>query len=204
MENKKLREIFEHFTEMSDKIIEDKNRGGIMPVCIIIQEDKADVIGFPFGSYEEKRMAREFLFKAILNQKTKAYILIQDAKMTCVQKSDLGKGGEVKDVVMRSLYSPNFKIKEFAIYNEDERKIISKEKIFDSEEKDGMVDKEKPLKMVDEWDLWGLCWDKEDNPQYKEVQEWYEKWKRDNADKFSGLNEDGSPKSAGEKNDKAK
>ena len=154
MENKELRSIFEEFCKMNDTIIEDKDRNGIMPVCIIIQEDKADIIGFQFGNYEEKRMAREFLFKTILNQKTKGYVLMQDAKMTCVNKSDLGKGGEVKDVVMRSLFSPNLRIKECIIYDDKEKKILERQKITDSEKKDGMMDDGTAVAMVDEWDLY--------------------------------------------------
>jgi hypothetical protein len=178
---------------MNDKIIEDKSRNGIIPICAIIEEDKVSIIGFPFGNYEEKRMAREFLFKTILNKKTKGYILMQDAKMTCVDKSKLGDG-EVKDVVMRSLFSPNFKIKEFIIYDNKERKILEIQKITDTEKKDGIMDDGEVKAMVDEWDLYSEWFDK-DNLEHQEIYKWYEKWKRDNEDKFSdGLNEDGSPK----------
>jgi hypothetical protein len=72
-DNKQLREIYEQFCDVNNKIIENKSRDGIMPVCILITNKKYDcsIIGFRHRNYEEKQMARKYLFKTITESKTK-------------------------------------------------------------------------------------------------------------------------------------
>ena len=181
MENKELREMYEDFCNLNNRTIEDKNRKGIMPVCVIIEENgKESIIGFQFSNYEEKRMAREFLFKTLLEKKIAGYILIQDAKMTMMDKKT-GKT-EVSDVVMRSLFSKNnLKIKEVVTYDDKQRKIIKTMKLLDSEKKDGDVEK-----VVDEWDLYGEWFD-EENPEHRKIQEDYSKYKKGHKEEYGGI-----------------
>jgi hypothetical protein len=199
MKNTELRELYEDFCKANNQIIEDKNRDDILPICVIIEEDENDktkpkcgIIGFQQSNYEEKRMAREFLFKTIMEKKTIGYILIQDAKMTCMEKSPLGDKHEVKDVVIRGFYSPKLKLKEFVVYDNAKKKIIEVMKITDSEKQDGDMDKD-GSKVIDEWDLYGEWWD-EENPKHRKINQDYAKYKRENPEKYGTLGEDGSIK----------
>lgn len=189
-DNKQLREIYEQFCDVNNKIIENKSRDIIVPICILITESKnnnkkydCSIIGFRHRNYEEKQMARKYLFKTITESKTKGYILIQDAKMTCMAKSSIGDKNEVKDVVMRGLYSPNLIIKECVVYDEKERKIIETMKLTDTENKNGESNKDGAKNMIDDWNLYGEWFD-EDNPEHNRICNEFNKFKQEHKDKY--------------------
>jgi hypothetical protein len=191
MNNKQLRELFEDFSKVSDKIIEDKKRKGIQAVCIILEknenEDENDcnkiLVPLSYMNYQEKVETRNSLFRIIMEKKIEGYILVQDAKMTIIDKKEPTKEPIVQDVVLRGLYSNKLKIKEAVIYDDKKRIILEKNKLLDNEDK--KITKE--LKgVIDEWDIYGEWWDK-DNTEHKKFMEDYIKFKKENPDKFEGV-----------------
>lgn len=185
--NKELRKIYEELCLVNDKIIEQNSKTGIIPMCFILEEDENDVgkfkasaIAFPFSDYIEKRMAREMLKKLILSKKTKGYILFLDAKITIGDMNNPNER-EVKDCVLRSLFTPNMKIKGMCVYDEDTGKIITKDVFIDTEKGIG-----KDWKAVDEWDLYGEWFD-EDDEKVKKIQKEYDDYKEKNPDKYKGI-----------------
>jgi hypothetical protein len=181
-----LRKTFENLCKVNDLIIEDKNRkGGLLPTCFIIRDDgkggnKIEIIGFPFQSYQEKIIMKNYLMKMILSKDMEGYILFLDVKMTIMDKNN--NVVKVHDAVMRSLCSPKLRIKEIVIYDEEKRKIIQKTKALDTDDKK----EPKYTNHVDEWDLYAQHFE-EDDKEWDKKNEKYQQYKKDNPDKYKGI-----------------
>ena len=170
MENK---DIIKMGKETSQKILNDGQR--IIPMCLVNHKDgKVGIIALPMGSPEQKGITRQVLFKFILNQEIEKYALIMDTKMTSAdgKAENPYEKAKVKDVIIINIYSP--KEKEMIGFEYGEDKQIKDKPVFKIK---GRKDK-----MMDMWDLWG---NQEDISP--EVNDKYQKFKKENPDKFKGV-----------------
>ena len=141
---RKLLTIFKDICETNDKLIEKVDE--IQPMCFLISK-KNKIIPFPIGfkNQEEKIELRNKLKKLLSIATMKGYILIQDTKITMYDTKKKNAKPEVKDCILRSLYTPKENRIDMVIY--EDKKITKREKMIDR--KDG-----KKI-MQSEWDLWG-------------------------------------------------
>ena len=141
---RKLLTIFKDICETNDKLIEKVDE--IQPMCFLISK-KNKIIPFPIGfkNQEEKIELRNKLKKLLSIATMKGYILIQDTKITMYDTKKKNAKPEVKDCILRSLYTPKENRIDMVIY--EDKKITKREKMIDR--KDG-----KKI-MQSKWDLWG-------------------------------------------------
>lgn len=162
MIKKKILKIFEDIKKKNDEIIEKSD--SILSVCCLIKKDYSlDLIGFRHRNYEEKIMYKEMLKKIIISQKIYGYILIQDVKMTTINKKT--NETKIQDAVIRQLYTPKEKIIEAVIYKD--KRILKKMDLSDGET---------------EWNIWGKGLDIDD----KIVKE-YNQIKKDNPEDYKDV-----------------
>jgi hypothetical protein len=136
--NKKVLKLFEQVCEVNDQMIQTTK---VIPMAIIIYENKpASIIGMVFRDGLQKIKMRNGLKKLIAEQDCKAYILIMDTLMTTIDQKT--KKHEVKDAIIRQLYTPKEKIMEAVFYKD--RQILEKKRFTDDE----------TMVFASEWDLW--------------------------------------------------
>jgi hypothetical protein len=166
--DKEVMKIFKSLSEANDQIIK-KEKNSFMPICALIsKENIVTIMGMMFRNGAEKEHMRNAILKHISEQSIKAYILILDTKMT---KMEPNKEREVKDVSMRTIYTPKGDYMEAIIYKDGE--IIEKRDT-------------KGMNFKSEWSLWGEHPDYTD-PEVAKALNDYKKYKSEHKEIYGSL-----------------
>lgn len=133
-----IMKIFKEISKINDMYIK---AGNIMPTCFMLDKGKiSTMIGMAYRSSKEKEFVREQIKKYVLKNGVKAYILMQDAIMTMIDKKT-GKH-ETIDVIIRSIFTPKDKYLEILYYKD--KKIIKK----------NVMTTEQIKTFSSEWNVW--------------------------------------------------
>lgn len=171
--DKKLIEIYEELSKVNDSNIEEFGND-ITPMCFIIDKNfNMKILTIIMRNYEEKKRMQVLIMKIISSINLLGYIIMADTKMTKINLKT--EETEVKDAVIRNLYTPKGVLRMESIIHKD-KKIIKKEKI----------DIKKLKNNVDEWNLWGKHFDLT-NEEDKKINDWYQNFKSKNPDLFNGV-----------------
>lgn len=150
--------FFNKVCEMQDTFI--KKLPKVISVGFIIgKDDTLEVIPLLFNDRQEIEICKEALKRKVLINKTKAYALMVDAKIT---QMDLKNKKEPKtyDCFIRTLYTPQGKLVEICYY--EGNKIIKKERPSEKVINSGF----------DSWDVWSRSERKMTPSELKKYNDW--------------------------------
>lgn len=169
MENLKMDIIseFENVCNVNEELVKE-NGDDLIPILITLSTDRPNkIFAIPFKDYEEKQKVKEIIWKLLLNTPgLEGYIMIVAAKITLIDKLNTNKY-EIKDAIIRTLYSPKKKYVDILIH--EDKKIVDR---WNKEEVNRAEDS-------DDFDIWGKKVDM-DNV----IIDKYNKIKEDNKEEY--------------------
>lgn len=171
----RFKQLMKTFKEFSKRNVESIEEFGSVPdLCVLLNEKAkvADIIPLRFENSDDKDLMRKALLQHIAESGAKAYILVQNALMTKIDKNT--EEHERMDVVIMSLITPKRQMMEVSHID------IKNKKILDTDVHDSK-DLPKGDEFCSEWNLWNdknlpevakvYQRIKDENPEaYKEVQ----------------------------------